>query len=304
MPIIDADGIFNGDRLQGLSRDARLFYPYFLALANGYGRFEINTSIIVRKFMHFPDGPTIADVKSMLNEYRQSHLLFLYKSSSGKMWGQWDTPVRLLPNYKSAADKRSPAPPEIEYKQWLQIYQDLKHQDELGELPTPEQESSEISEEVAVAKQTSSPDKGIGIGVGVGIGIGEGIGVGSPPPQKTIHNSNGFPQPKHLTEYVTEYPLKTHLDRVGMSYSAVIETPEHHADLMAGLARYKASSKWRDQNGDLDFSSICSPAKFIDERRYNDWPPPWEPKKKSTNLDRQAEIIERKERERATNRGN
>jgi hypothetical protein len=32
--------------------------------------------------------------------------------------GQWDTPSDFLPRYKTAIDRRGPAPPELEYLEW------------------------------------------------------------------------------------------------------------------------------------------------------------------------------------------
>jgi hypothetical protein len=34
---LDPDGLFNGDRIAKLSLMARLYRPYFFAVANGYG---------------------------------------------------------------------------------------------------------------------------------------------------------------------------------------------------------------------------------------------------------------------------
>jgi hypothetical protein len=54
-------------------------------------------------------------------EYAAAFLLFVFEFD-GKTWGQWDCPDRLLPRYKSSADKRSPEPPEPAFYEWRSRY--------------------------------------------------------------------------------------------------------------------------------------------------------------------------------------
>jgi hypothetical protein len=56
-----------------------------------------------------------------VREYVNAHLLFLYESD-GRVWGQWDTPERLLAKYLTAGDKRSPAPPKQQFNEWKSNY--------------------------------------------------------------------------------------------------------------------------------------------------------------------------------------
>jgi hypothetical protein len=59
MAIINADGLFGGDRLAMCSDKARLYWPYFFLASNGYGRLELNyPKIMNRAFHRFKKPPT------------------------------------------------------------------------------------------------------------------------------------------------------------------------------------------------------------------------------------------------------
>jgi len=57
-----------------------------------------------------------------VREYFEVHLLFLYRSTDGALWGQWDCCPQRLNKYKTAADRRSPAPPEPDFSDWQNSY--------------------------------------------------------------------------------------------------------------------------------------------------------------------------------------
>jgi hypothetical protein len=72
---IDQDGLFNGDRMAKLSLMARLYWTYFFAGANAYGRIEINyLRLAAKMFSRFPVIPSEAEVMSYLKEYSEAYL--------------------------------------------------------------------------------------------------------------------------------------------------------------------------------------------------------------------------------------
>jgi len=126
MAIIDPDGCFNGDRMAMLSDEARLHWPHIFLLANTLGRFEINPRrILDRAYGGFRIRPTETEILGYIREYGDSYLLFIYEFS-GQMWAQWDTPAKLLPDYATAKDKRTPAPDGKELFAWKNEYAERK----------------------------------------------------------------------------------------------------------------------------------------------------------------------------------
>ncbi len=122
MSIIDADGLFNGERLRRCSNLARLHFPYLLLASDGFARLEINYARIVgRAYATFNPVPSEAELQEYLQEYAQNFLLFIWQVD-GQLWAQWDTRSELLPRYKTKADRRSPIPPEPAYTEWKQRY--------------------------------------------------------------------------------------------------------------------------------------------------------------------------------------
>ena len=117
MILIDPEGLFYGRRLSHCSDEVRLIWPYLYLVSNAYGRLELNESLIrSRVFATFKTKPDLGDA---IVEYVRTALLFLYvETETGKLWGQWDTPDRCLPKYKTARDKRSPAPDSKEFERW------------------------------------------------------------------------------------------------------------------------------------------------------------------------------------------
>ena len=181
MPIIDADGLFDGERFDQCSDQARALWPHFWCASNSFGRIEVNHhKIVARAFHRWKQAPSEETVMGCMAEYQKAHLLFVYEID-GQIWGQWDTQKKYLPNYQSNSDKRSPGPDPEEFAKWKAEYGEFKSVKlrrkqgliNLSEkfpknLVTPvEKVSGEIPEEF---------QHGVGVGVGVGsIGVGVGI---------------------------------------------------------------------------------------------------------------------------------
>ena len=120
--MIDANGLFNGDRLRRCSEAAQLHWPRLFLASNGFARIEINYArIIGRAYPTFNPAPSDTELRAWLQEYVKNYLLFPYEAN-GQLWGQWDTRPELLPRYKTADDKRSPAPPAEAFSQWRMAY--------------------------------------------------------------------------------------------------------------------------------------------------------------------------------------
>lgn len=156
MAIIDPDGLFGGDRLRGCSDLARLLWPYLYLASNGYGRLELNRHrIVARCFSDFGQPPSEPQLIDVLEEYQRNRLLFVYEVG-GQLWGAWDTPSKSLPDYKTARDRKSPAPPEPEFSQWRKAYRDQK---------TP------LAKLCPNISQKFSENFPLGVGIGIGKGL-------------------------------------------------------------------------------------------------------------------------------------
>jgi hypothetical protein len=124
MAIIDPEGLFGGDRLRRCSNMAQLHWPRLFLASDGFARLEINYArIIGRAYPTFNPPPSLTELQAWIQEYARNYLLFLYEFD-GQLWGQWDTRLELLPRYKTAADRRSPQPPENEFKEWKRRYRE------------------------------------------------------------------------------------------------------------------------------------------------------------------------------------
>lgn len=122
MAIIDPEGLFGGNRLRRCSNTAQLHWPRLFLASDGCARLEINYArIIGRAYPTFSPIPSETELQVYIHEYAKNYLLFLYQVN-GQLWGQWDTRTELLPRYKTAADRRSPIPPEPEFTEWKQRY--------------------------------------------------------------------------------------------------------------------------------------------------------------------------------------
>lgn len=162
--IIDADGLFSGSRVRQCSNQGQLHLPRFLLASNGWGRLELDYHrLVARAYASFRPVPSEAEVFALVREYVDSHLLFLYESG-GQLWGAWDTRTALLPRYKTASDKRSPAPPEPAYSNWRNAYRTGA----VG-LPKP---LANLSRSLPRDFRNSTGAFPPGVGDGVGGGVG------------------------------------------------------------------------------------------------------------------------------------
>ena len=176
MAIIDANGLFNGDRLRQCSTMARLYWPYLYLASNGYARLEINfPKLVTTVFGTFNPLPKQTELEQYILEYRDAHLLFLYEAG-GQLWGQWDTPAELLKRYKTSEDRRSPEPLQDQFQEWISGYRNQKQMSPaisddfrkaVGDLP----KCKEISED-----ESRFPKKSVLSRLGVGAGVERGIG--------------------------------------------------------------------------------------------------------------------------------
>jgi len=122
--VIDPDGLFGGDRLRRCSNAAQLHWPRLFLASDGFARLEINYArIIGRAYPTFNPAPPEAELQVYLQEYARNSLLFLYEDN-GQLWGQWDTPTKYLPRYKTAETRRSPIPPEPAFTEWKRRYRE------------------------------------------------------------------------------------------------------------------------------------------------------------------------------------
>lgn len=118
---INAEGLFNGERLRRCSNLAQLHFPRLFLLSDGFGRIELNYAKILRAYATFNPLPSEIELQSWIQEYVSNFLLFVWMVD-GQLWGQWDAKPEYLPRYKTAADRRSPIPPENELGSWKARY--------------------------------------------------------------------------------------------------------------------------------------------------------------------------------------
>lgn len=170
MPLIQADGLFDGDRINRCSVMAQLYYPRLLCASNGFGRIPVSYRRIIA--IAFPrwqgsDIPVEIELMGYLKEYGDNRLLFFYEND-GQIWGQWDAKNATFGKYQTTEDKRSPGPPEEEFKQWQE--DNRKHSTKASitmvhfELINPSEKLQESSENI--------PAK---FPHGIGVGVGEGV---------------------------------------------------------------------------------------------------------------------------------
>ena len=192
MAIIDQEGLFKGKRLRKCSPAARWRWPYLFLLSNGYARIELDYECIADEFSSFRESaPTPDELRETFGEFRANHLLYVYRVNDQE-WGQWDTRRSLLKEYKTAADKGSPAPPEPEYWRWLieqhgndwaefhwnkDLAQGTPDTDSPKTLPNIDQALPKVFQQIEAEP----------CGVGVGSGVGEGTGKESKP---LAHSAN------------------------------------------------------------------------------------------------------------------
>jgi hypothetical protein len=126
MSIINADGLFNGERFERVSDAARYAWPYLWTASNTLGRIELNYHRVVgRAFSRFQHVPTEDEFWGWIREFQAAYLLFVYEVN-GSYWGQWETSEKFLPRHKLAADLESPKPDHAAFSAWRDEYIQLK----------------------------------------------------------------------------------------------------------------------------------------------------------------------------------
>jgi hypothetical protein len=262
--IIIPDGLFHGERLRKCSNEARYKWPYIYLSSNGYARLEINYNrIAATAFAGFRPVPTEEEVGGCIREYHENHLLFIYEAA-GQLWGQWDTPAKALPRYKTAGDRNSPAPPEPAFSEWKKAY---RH--ERRAFPKSFGNISEtFPHAVAVA------DAGAGAVADVKLDYAPGTRV----PSHTGELCHG-PALRHegyscepgeaFDRFWEKYPRKTG-KAMAVQVWLSLELDAIADQVMAGLDRWLRSEEWEKDNGKY----IPSPAKWLSEKRWLDDPKP------------------------------
>jgi hypothetical protein len=171
--IIDADGLFNGDRFEHVSDGARYAWPYFWLSSNTFGRLELNYHRIAgRAFSRFKHVPTEEDFWGWVKEFQAAYLLFVYEVN-GTFWGQWDTSEKFLPKHKLAADQKSPAPDHTAFSAWRDQY--------ITEKQTRNAAKPITATNFRNPSEIFQHRVGVGVGVGVNTCASNGDARGSVP---------------------------------------------------------------------------------------------------------------------------
>jgi hypothetical protein len=260
--LIDPAGYFQGDRFDLMSDEARLYWPSFWCASNTLGRLELSYhKIRAEAFARYKKPPTEDKVWSLIREYQAAFLLFVYQDGA-HFWGQWNTSVKYLPDYQTAADKRSPSPPGPEFDEWKNRYLDSKKKTTSAKLfavnVSPKiQRNFEVSPDVPI---------GIGIGIGVGIGIGEKpcakTGAGE---LRTIPESVKDEVAEWFHhEFYPRYPRKKAPDRALEAARAKLKTPELRAQALFALQEQLPEFRARDP------VKIPYPASWINAGSWKD----------------------------------
>lgn len=227
--LIYPQGLLMGERLSTCSDEAQLHFPRLAALGNGFGRMELNArAIIAAAYANFERKPSREQLIRWLQEYARQHLLFIYADTQGHPWGQWcGIPERMLPRFKTAADKRSPPPPAGAFAEYEEEYARAKKSSE---------DFIDISEDFGNVSKASEESEtfplGIGIGVGIDIGKGEGEKRCAPSAQSL---------PTSLTENISEHSLKSSATNVKKTRS---ESKAENAAVI--LPAFLPEKEWRE----------------------------------------------------------
>ena len=304
--IIHAEGLLEGERLRACSPPARLWWPYIFLLSNGYGRFELDVRRMAARFWSFPEPPAAEDIERYCGEYEKNHLLFVYVDGA-KRWGQWDTALSNLPDYRRAADRRSPEPPAAEYEAWLREYhgeaweqydcreaalQDQKRRDRskrrrqsqtkgapeiAREVTEPPAKIPETQPTFGKIPETSAEASGkfpFGIGIGIGTGNGNKTRESLRPPT--------LPVPGDLETLVErvghEHPANAHLTGLQLprdQQEAIAEAiaRDGYELVMAGTLKLRdAVARWPEHEKRMR----PNPVRFYRDAEYRKDPIEWE----------------------------
>jgi hypothetical protein len=205
-----------------------LHWPRLFLASNGFARLEINYArIIGTAYPTFDPFPSETELQSFIQEYWKNYLLFLYEVD-GQLWGQWDTRQELLPRYKTAADRRSPSPPEPAFTDWKKQYRQ-----ENNRFPKCFQKISETF------------PHGVGVGVGVGKNlcaskndarVGRSSAIGSSPSS----------QETWFLAWWAEYWLRRGKKEARIAFFRHVKTQERFEQVLAATKAQKAEMLGRE----------------------------------------------------------
>ena len=270
MPIIDPDGYFGGDRFDDVSDVARVMWPSFFLASNTVARLELNYfKIIAKAFSRWKQKPTEPEFWSLVNEYHEAFLLFVYRSPDGQLWGQWDTSERFLSRHKLAADLRTPAPLARDFVEWKNRY--IERKGAKSNAPANFANIAQFSE--------SFPRDVRGIGSGIGGGIGEGetktnapggaadvvlFALESPEKKKPAKEIKPDPIADWFhRDFWPIYPRKD--DKEAALKAARKALPGHKpSEVMTGLRQQLPVFAQRDRD------KIPLPSTWLNKKRWND----------------------------------
>ena len=260
--VIDADGLFNGARWRKCSNPARLNAPFLLLASNGYARLEVDpVRIVARAYASFDPRPAAEDILGWIGEYAAANLIFLY-DAGGSTWGAWDTPDRLLAKYKTAADKRSPAPPEPAFSEWRSRYRA-----EEKTVATFPKSFENVSEKL-------SENFSLGIGIGDGIGKGKNICASD---EARVDGSDSFSlvepkgkQPDQRDAWFSEFweaykPIRSRARKAALkAFTKIVRSEAMFQAVMAGPQQQKLDLLSRSP----EHRPFCS--SWLNGERYED----------------------------------
>jgi hypothetical protein len=163
--------LFFSERLIACSDEAKLHYSRIMLTANSLGRLDLSPINIRRlAYPNFHNPPSDEKIDSLIAEYHQNHLVFVYQdSATGTWWGQFLIPDEYLPGYKYADDKRTPAPDPKALEAYQRAYYEEKqrksqNRNNIFKLSQPVHTSPDLSQSIS-----TSSDFSMGVVVGVGV---------------------------------------------------------------------------------------------------------------------------------------
>lgn len=279
MAVINPDGLFYGDRLKECSDLAHLYWPFFYHASNGYGRLEISyDNFCDTALRNFKQKLTKQEFISIIQEYQANHLLFLYRVGAS-LWGQWIGCEDNLPRYKTAADRRSPEPPNLALQAFKNEYSKQKSDAQIFEVFV---NVAECSTEVRNISESLETVRNVSHGVGVGVGAGVGIGVGEEQ-GKAERVSLSLEVEDHddqLCAIAYEHPRCAHLAKHHKPLPANLERAIWEAIVrdgrelvLAGTLNLRdAVAKWPPGNDKF----VPNPVKFYSDYEYLKDPKEWD----------------------------
>lgn len=293
MALIDPEGLFNGDKFEDVSDEARLHWPFFWCASNTLARLELNYhKVIGRAYRRFKTPPTEEQFWAYVKEYFDAYLLFVYEAD-GSIWGEWNTSKKYLPRHTLTADKRTPAPDTSAFNTWKEEYIEKKRS-----RSTASSSGINVFVKVSLAlpkgvrkvdEDLHTDAQGIGEGVGVGVGVGKvkticasddalGSHLDPPPESKTLFAIDAAEDRKQKTcerekwfheEFWPIIWAKIGKDAALRSWLKKIKTREQ-AEQAITAAKAQGPSLLR--SAQVNGHSVLHPSTWLHDGRYEDEP--------------------------------